>query len=184
MEGAGGEGAIEQGFWRQVVEQLSTALMVVDPAGRILAVNPAAERLLGRTARAMRGMDAHELLHRDADGSTLLRELCPLLQALAERVGRGPRSDHGGRDGPTARHPAVPGLARRHPAPAATLLLYTDGLIEIPGSDLDTGLGRLRRHALALATAPLDTLCDELLARMPPGSTDDVALLALRLPDS
>ncbi|MGW1564030.1 PP2C family protein-serine/threonine phosphatase [Streptomyces sp. NPDC002144] len=68
--------------------------------------------------------------------------------------------------------------------PAATLLLYTDGLIEIPGSDLDTGLGRLRRHALALATAPLDTLCDELLARMPPGSTDDVALLALRLPDS
>jgi PAS domain S-box-containing protein len=66
--------------------------------------------------------------------------------------------------------------------PGSTLLLYTDGLIEIPGSDLDTGLGRLRRHALALADAPLDTLCDELLARMPPGSTDDVALLALRLP--
>ncbi|MFF7309792.1 SpoIIE family protein phosphatase [Streptomyces sp. NPDC008137] len=66
--------------------------------------------------------------------------------------------------------------------PGSTLLLYTDGLIEIPGSDLDTGLGRLRRHALALADAPLDTLCDQLLARMPPGSTDDVALLALRLP--
>ncbi|MFI9828099.1 SpoIIE family protein phosphatase [Streptomyces sp. NPDC051913] len=64
----------------------------------------------------------------------------------------------------------------------ATLLLYTDGLIEIPGSDLDSGLVRLRRHALALADAPLDTLCDQLLARMPPGSTDDVALLALRLP--
>ncbi|MGC0401833.1 PAS domain S-box-containing protein [Streptomyces sp. SAI-126] len=66
--------------------------------------------------------------------------------------------------------------------PGSTLLLYTDGLIEIPGSDLDSGLVRLRRHALALAHAPLDTLCDELLARMPPGSTDDVALLALRLP--
>ncbi|KOV72953.1 DNA-binding protein [Streptomyces sp. AS58] len=66
--------------------------------------------------------------------------------------------------------------------PGSTLLLYTDGLIEIPGSDLDTGLGRLRRHALALAQAPLDTLCDQLLARMPPGSADDVALLALRLP--
>ena len=86
MEGAGGEGAIEQGFWRQVVEQLGNALMVVDPAGRILVANPAAERLLGRTARAMRGMDAHELLHRDADGSTLLRELYPLLQALAGKV--------------------------------------------------------------------------------------------------
>ncbi|MBK3643116.1 SpoIIE family protein phosphatase [Streptomyces sp. MBT33] len=66
--------------------------------------------------------------------------------------------------------------------PGSTLLLYTDGLIEIPGSDLDSGLVLLRQHALALAEAPLDTLCDELLARMPPGSTDDVALLALRLP--
>ncbi|MER5714332.1 SpoIIE family protein phosphatase [Streptomyces sp. NPDC002132] len=66
--------------------------------------------------------------------------------------------------------------------PASTLLLYTDGLIEIPGSDLDTGLARLRRHALALAHEPLDTLCDQLPARMPPGSTDDVALLAVRLP--
>ena len=66
--------------------------------------------------------------------------------------------------------------------PGSTLLLYTDGLIEIPGSDLDTGLIRLRRHALGLAHASLDTLCDQLLARMSPGSTDDVALLALRLP--
>ncbi|MEU8991373.1 SpoIIE family protein phosphatase [Streptomyces sp. NPDC048558] len=78
----------------------------------------------------------------------------------------------GGR--PDATHPLPPG---------STLLFYTDGLIEIPGSDLDTGLDRLRRHALALAHTPLDTLCDQLLARMPPGSTDDVALLALRLPE-
>ncbi|MGX1562483.1 SpoIIE family protein phosphatase [Streptomyces sp. NPDC055506] len=74
-----------------------------------------------------------------------------------------------------------PSAARSLP-PGSTLLLYTDGLIEIPGSDLDTGLARLRRHALALAHKPLDTLCDQLPARMPPGSTDDVALLALRLP--
>ncbi|MFE1444698.1 PP2C family protein-serine/threonine phosphatase, partial [Streptomyces sp. NPDC058739] len=72
---------------------------------------------------------------------------------------------------PDATHPLPPG---------STLLLYTDGLVEIPGSDLDTGLDRLRRHAIELAHAPLDTLCDQLLARMPPGSTDDVALLALR----
>ncbi|MFE7168954.1 SpoIIE family protein phosphatase [Streptomyces sp. NPDC057616] len=90
MPGAGGDGrpqpAAETGFWRQVVEQLGAALMVVDPAGRILAVNPAAERLLGRAAAAMRGEDAHELLHRDTDGKTLPREQCPLLQALAERT--------------------------------------------------------------------------------------------------
>jgi hypothetical protein len=66
--------------------------------------------------------------------------------------------------------------------PGSTLLLYTDGLIESPGSDLDTGLTRLRHHALALAHEPLDTLCDQLLDRMPPGNTDDGALLALRMP--
>ncbi|MFE3637096.1 SpoIIE family protein phosphatase [Streptomyces sp. NPDC059168] len=79
----------------------------------------------------------------------------------------------GGTHRPTAAHPMPPG---------STLLLYTDGLIELPGSDLDSGFGRLRRHALALAHEPLDTLCDRLSARMPPGSTDDIALLALRLP--
>ncbi|MEU2915608.1 SpoIIE family protein phosphatase [Streptomyces massasporeus] len=83
---------------------------------------------------------------------------------------------------------APPGTSGSRPSaaqslpPGSTLLLYTDGLIEIPGSDLDTGLARLRHHALALAHEPLDTLCDQLPARMPPGSTDDVALLALRLP--
>ncbi|MEV1178829.1 GAF domain-containing SpoIIE family protein phosphatase, partial [Nonomuraea sp. NPDC049784] len=66
--------------------------------------------------------------------------------------------------------------------PGSTLLLYTDGLIEVPGADLDTGLGRLRRHAAALAYHPLDDFCDEILARMPAGSTDDIALLALRIP--
>ncbi|MEY9992939.1 PAS domain S-box-containing protein [Streptomyces sp. V4I8] len=88
VPGAGGEGqswpAAASGFWRQVVEQLSTAVMVVDPAGRILAVNQAAERLLGRATRAIRGKDAHELLHRDRNGGALLREQCPLLRALAE----------------------------------------------------------------------------------------------------
>ncbi|WP_410538016.1 SpoIIE family protein phosphatase [Streptomyces sp. KL2] len=64
----------------------------------------------------------------------------------------------------------------------STLLLYTDGLVEVPGTDLDTGLGRLRRHAAALARRPLDEFCDRILARMPPGSTDDIALLALRVP--
>ncbi|MDX2701798.1 SpoIIE family protein phosphatase [Streptomyces sp. PA03-6a] len=68
--------------------------------------------------------------------------------------------------------------------PGSTLLLYTDGLIELPGADLDTGLSRLRRNALALADEPLDDFCDQLLSRMPPGNVDDIALLALRLPPS
>ncbi len=85
-------------------------------------------------------------------------------------LGTGPATGAGR---PDATHPLEPG---------STLLLYTDGLVETPSSDLDTGLDRLRRHALAHAPEPLDTLCDRVLADVPPGSTDDVALLALRVP--
>lgn len=66
--------------------------------------------------------------------------------------------------------------------PGSTLLLYTDGLVEVPGTDLDTGLRGLRRHAAALARHPLEDFCDQILALMPPGNTDDIALLALRVP--
>ncbi|MFI5567727.1 SpoIIE family protein phosphatase [Streptomyces sp. NPDC051740] len=85
--------ADEPGFWRQVVERLDTALLVLDPAGRAVAANPAAERLLGRTTPAIRGADAHDLLHRDADGNKVPRDRCPLLHALAE--GKATRGEGG-----------------------------------------------------------------------------------------
>ncbi|WP_405087413.1 SpoIIE family protein phosphatase [Microbispora sp. NBC_01389] len=69
------------------------------------------------------------------------------------------------------------------PMPAgSTLVLYTDGLVESPGSDLATGLARLRAQAAAIAHLPLEDVCDEIVRRIPYGTTDDVALLALRLP--
>ncbi|POX54252.1 DNA-binding protein [Streptomyces sp. Ru71] len=65
--------------------------------------------------------------------------------------------------------------------PGATLVLYTDGLIESPGHSLDEGLERLRRHAASLAHRPLESFTDELLARSRPrDNDDDVALLAVR----
>jgi hypothetical protein len=70
-----------------------------------------------------------------------------------------------------------------HPLPArATLLLYTDGLVENRRESIDVGLTRLRQHASALARHGLDELCDRLIDRLAPDGTDDVALLALRLP--
>ncbi|MEU8178927.1 SpoIIE family protein phosphatase [Microbispora hainanensis] len=69
------------------------------------------------------------------------------------------------------------------PMPAgSTLVLYTDGLVESPGSDLATGLARLRAQVAAMAHLPLEDVCDEIVRRILPGTTDDVALLALRLP--
>jgi PAS domain S-box-containing protein len=64
----------------------------------------------------------------------------------------------------------------------ATVLLYTDGLIERRDADLDTGLDRLRMHLAELADHPLQDLCDELIARLVDGKPeDDVALVAVRL---
>ncbi|WP_198598127.1 ATP-binding SpoIIE family protein phosphatase [Blastococcus atacamensis] len=64
----------------------------------------------------------------------------------------------------------------------ATVLLYTDGLVERSGSDLDVGVARLERLAVELAERPLDELCDQLLERLVGRRpTDDVALVAVRL---
>ncbi|MGY1749047.1 SpoIIE family protein phosphatase [Modestobacter sp. SYSU DS0511] len=66
--------------------------------------------------------------------------------------------------------------------PGATVLLYTDGLVERSGSDLDVGVGRLHRLATELAHLPLEELCDQLLERLVEGHpADDVALVAVRL---
>ncbi|MFI7277241.1 SpoIIE family protein phosphatase [Streptomyces sp. NPDC049879] len=68
--------------------------------------------------------------------------------------------------------------------PLSTLVLYTDGLVESPGHSIDEGLLRLRQHAAALARRPLGAFCDLLLPRVRPSDNDDdVAVLALRIPD-
>ncbi|RCG18706.1 GAF domain-containing protein [Streptomyces reniochalinae] len=64
--------------------------------------------------------------------------------------------------------------------PDATLLFYTDGLIERPGEDISRGLTRLRQHAASVAGLPLDEFCDALLERLADGHQDDIALLAFR----
>ena len=65
--------------------------------------------------------------------------------------------------------------------PGATLLLYTDGLVERRGSHLDDGLSHLADVAAALVSLELEELCDALLGRLGQSGDDDVALLAVRL---
>ncbi|TFV88037.1 GAF domain-containing protein [Blastococcus sp. CT_GayMR16] len=68
--------------------------------------------------------------------------------------------------------------------PGATVLLYTDGLIERRGSTLDEGMARLVEHLGTLAGEPLEDFCDALLERMVQGTPqDDVAIVAVRLAD-
>jgi PAS domain S-box-containing protein len=63
----------------------------------------------------------------------------------------------------------------------ATVVLYTDGLVERPGEHIDTGLDRLADVVRGATTDP-QQLCDLLLAELVPevGAPDDVALLTLR----
>ncbi len=66
----------------------------------------------------------------------------------------------------------------------ATVLLYTDGLVERRGEGLEQGIGRLAGvlQELAAEGLDLDTVCDEVLRRMvPERPEDDVALVAVRL---
>ena len=66
--------------------------------------------------------------------------------------------------------------------PGSTLLLYTDGLIERRGENIDDGMTRLRQHAASLAREPLERFCDELMSGVEDAGTDDVALIAVRVP--
>ncbi|MFE0642565.1 PP2C family protein-serine/threonine phosphatase [Streptomyces sp. NPDC058877] len=68
-------------------------------------------------------------------------------------------------------------------AEGATLVLYTDGLIERRDEDIDVGLARLAdslaRHGQADPEALADALLVDLLP--PTGNTDDTALVIIRL---
>ncbi|MEU6931801.1 PP2C family protein-serine/threonine phosphatase [Streptomyces sp. 2RAF24] len=65
----------------------------------------------------------------------------------------------------------------------ATLVLYTDGLIERRSEDIDAGLGRLADSLTRHGRAEPEDLADALLADLLPldGNTDDTALVVLRL---
>lgn len=68
-------------------------------------------------------------------------------------------------------------------APGDTLVLYTDGLIERRGEDIDAGLHRLTDALARYAGMGPDRLSDALLARLgvAGGSRDDIALVVVHL---
>lgn len=66
--------------------------------------------------------------------------------------------------------------------PGSTIVLYTDGLVEVRGEPLDEGLARLLRATAAASPVEPEALLDHLLATLlgAGAPADDVALLALR----
>jgi serine phosphatase RsbU (regulator of sigma subunit) len=80
---------------------------------------------------------------------------------------------------------ALRGLPRHdHSAdlpPGTTVLLYTDGLVERSGQDIDTGIGKLCTMFAELADRPPHELVDTLVDRLGTGSADDVVAFAIRI---
>ena len=70
------------------------------------------------------------------------------------------------------------------PLPAGALLaLYTDGLVETPGTDITASITALADHLTDSGDRPLDDLADRLVHAVPHRTrarTDDIALLLLR----
>jgi serine phosphatase RsbU (regulator of sigma subunit) len=71
---------------------------------------------------------------------------------------------------------------RRRLVPGDLLLMYTDGLVEVPGESLDDRLEELRKTVEEHAGAQPDPLVEILLATFGSGVGDDIALLALDVP--
>jgi serine phosphatase RsbU (regulator of sigma subunit) len=75
----------------------------------------------------------------------------------------------------------APAAATVDVAGPATLLAFTDGLVERRGEVIDAGLERLRAAAGTAAARPLDEMLDQLLgALIGDGRRDDTVLLGLR----
>ncbi|MFF3752545.1 SpoIIE family protein phosphatase [Streptomyces sp. NPDC002018] len=70
--------------------------------------------------------------------------------------------------------------------PGAALALYTDGLVEVPGTDLDVAIDELAAQLAEADPQPLDALARTLVrragqARQSARGSDDIALLLMRL---
>ncbi|MCX4632503.1 SpoIIE family protein phosphatase [Streptomyces sp. NBC_01443] len=67
--------------------------------------------------------------------------------------------------------------------PGDHLLLYTDGLVEEPGEDLDVGLDRLAATTLRLLREGRGETLARTLAALCPGNRDDICVLDVHVPD-
>ncbi|MGY1662552.1 SpoIIE family protein phosphatase [Geodermatophilus sp. SYSU D00705] len=204
----GAEGAQAGGDWYDVVELPDGRVAIA--VGDVVGQGPAAAAVMGQLRSALSTAllqgctpaEALELLDRFAarlPGALASTAACLVVDPAAGTV-RWARAGHlppllltpgGSRFLDGAGSGAVLGAPGRPPyregttevPPGATLLLYTDGLVERRGEVLDEGLDRVRaaaaRHAAADPVRLTTRLLDDVLADT--DQPDDVAVIAARV---
>ncbi|MFG2289613.1 PP2C family protein-serine/threonine phosphatase [Streptomyces sp. NPDC048595] len=147
----------------QALEVLGVYARSVDGAESTTAVQAIIDWTTRTIAYSSAGHPPPALLHPDGEVQLLDQATDPPLGARPEHVAR-----------PEARVAF---------ADDTVLVLYTDGLIERRGEDIDVGLGRLADALTRHRGADVEALADVLLAELLPsgGATDDTALVVIRL---
>ncbi|CAM5261636.1 hypothetical protein SGRIM128S_01359 [Streptomyces griseomycini] len=203
VDAAGGVTAAE------AAERLPDGLFSLDQDGRLVYANRRCQELHGlRAARACSvhafaasGRPPQEVI---AHTNRLLAELEAEVFATCCYVELDPRTGRAlavraGHPPPLLRHPdgrtealelAGGVMLGVHPdaaypvtslalSPGSVLALYTDGLVEMPGSDIETGIRAVRRRLADSRTDSVERLADQLVrtARRTEDRPDDVALL-------
>ncbi|MBL1289225.1 SpoIIE family protein phosphatase [Streptomyces sp. NPDC057067] len=197
-EPAADDAEIGGDFYEAIETPAGLLLAIGDVAGHSLK----AAMIMGEIRHALRayaieGHDPRSLL---TNLDALLVRLRPSMTVtvclvLVEPGGRRIQVANAGHIPPLLRHPdgstryltehgPLLGLNLPHPPAVShdvpegsTLLLLTDGLVEVPREDLDESLEALG-STLSRAPAEVEELCDHLLAMFGKGKTDDIALLA------
>lgn len=78
----------------EMTSALGEGIIVLDPEGYLMLMNPEAERLLGWSADELAGRNIHDIIHfQHADGRPYPREFCPMVRVAGD--GTAYRSDDG-----------------------------------------------------------------------------------------
>ncbi|OEJ95556.1 hypothetical protein J116_014795 [Streptomyces thermolilacinus SPC6] len=152
----------------------SAVLTALDHTLHAITDAPVTTACLARIEPAAGGGDSGWELHWSSAG-----HLPPLLLAPGHR----PRYLHAEPGLPLGVDPDRPRPDHTYPLPpGATLLFFTDGLVEHPAHSIDRGMDALAEIAGPLAEGPLGALCQVLCGEHPSDGHDDMAVLALRVP--
>ena len=150
----------------EVLETLRTGIIATALVGRLEQEADLGDRGLTRLRWSSAGHPPAVVVSADGEVEFLAGEKADLLLGVVPETAR-------------REHEVLLGYG-------ATVLLYTDGLIEARDQPIEVGLQRLQETLTDLAAEdlPLDDLVDRLQERMlPPHPEDDVALVAVRLHD-